>query len=94
MTREEKLATFTELSKRPGLKTGRVFADELQNTVRLLMDHPAAGRPWRILGPADVPGFYHLASLVPVGLDYYQSRFDYIHYELVLHESQFTREEF
>jgi hypothetical protein len=74
MTREEKLAAFGELTKIPGVKTGRVYADELEDAVQILVSHAAAGRPWRIVGPDAVPGFWHLESSVQLGKDYYNER--------------------
>ena len=53
LTREQKLAAFAQLEKLPNVKRGTVFADELANIAQLLIEHPMAGRPWRILGPAD-----------------------------------------
>ncbi len=91
MTRTERLASFEELTKLPGIKRASVFADELANTARLKFDHPLAGRPWHIDGVTDVPGFYHLSVAVPIGLDYYQSRMDYARFELVLFETEFER---
>jgi hypothetical protein len=91
MTRTERLAAFEELTKLTGVKRASVFADELDNTARLLIDHPAASRPWKVLGPAEDLGFWHLESSAPVGLDYYNSRFDYQRFHLCLHESDFER---
>jgi hypothetical protein len=91
MTREEKLAAFGELTKIPGVKTGRVYADELEDAVQILVPHAAAGRPWRIVGPDAVPGFWHLESSVQLGKDYYNERFTYQRFELVLCETDFTR---
>jgi hypothetical protein len=91
MTREQKLWAFGELTKIPGIKRATVFADEIYNAAYILIPHPAAGRPWRILGATSVPGFYRLSSSVPIGLDYYAERMDYQRFELVLHESEFSR---
>lgn len=44
LTREERLATFQQLTKLPGIKSGRAYADECANTVRLLIDHPHSYR--------------------------------------------------
>jgi hypothetical protein len=89
MTRDEKLATFQQLTKLPGVKTGRVFADEMANTARLLIDHPHAYRHWTIIGPDSVPGFWHLES--SFRLNPGQEPKLYTHFELCLHESQFER---
>jgi hypothetical protein len=89
MTREEKLATFTELFKKPYLKTGRVFADELANTARLLIDHPAGGRPWKVIGPAKDRGFWYLESAAPIGK--VAGRMDYQRFRIYLHDTQFER---
>jgi hypothetical protein len=91
LTREEKLATFGELTKLPGIKRASVYADEIANAVYLLIPHPHAGRPWRIVGPDAVPGFWHLESSVHLGKDYYGERVDYQRFELVVHESEFQR---
>jgi hypothetical protein len=91
MTREEKLAAFGKLTKLPGVKTGRVYADELADAVYLLIPHPHAGRPWRIVGRDAVPGFWHLESSVHLGKDYYGERVDYQRFELVLFETDFRR---
>jgi hypothetical protein len=91
MTREEKLAAFGKLTKLPGVKTGRVYADELADAVYLLIPHPHAGRPWRIVGPDAVPGFWRLESSVHLGKDYYGERVAYQRFELLVHESEFTR---
>ena len=52
MTREEKLVSFGEPIKIPGIKKASVFADEACNRARILIDHPHAGRDWTITGPA------------------------------------------
>ncbi len=89
LTREEKLASFKELSKIPGVKTGHVFADEACNTARLLIDHPHSYRPWRIIGRSSIPGFFHLES--SFRLDHYTDGEDRAMFILCLHESQFER---
>jgi len=90
MTREERLATFAELTKVPGIKRASVYADE-QNKARLFIEHPHAYRDWRIIGLAKERGFYRLESSVAIGLDFYEERMAYTRFELCLHESQFER---
>jgi hypothetical protein len=50
MTREQKLATFTALTKLAGIKTGRDF-EESFSTARLLIDHPHGYRDWQLWDP-------------------------------------------
>jgi hypothetical protein len=57
LTREQKLASFKELTKRPGIKTGSEF-EYSRNIARLLIDHPHAYRDWTVVGPDSVPGFW------------------------------------
>jgi hypothetical protein len=83
MSREEKLATFGELSKLPNVKTGTCYADSC-NTARLLLDHPHGGL-WHILGPDRVQGFYRLEARIR--LDQWETT----RHEICLHESQFQR---
>ena len=88
LTRQEKLASFRELSKITGVKTGAEFADSLE-TVRLLIDHPHSYRPWRIVGPSSTPGFFYLESsfrLDGSSGDNARSTFS-----VCLHESEFER---
>jgi hypothetical protein len=91
MTRIERLAAFEQLTKVPGIKRASVFADELADFAQLLIDHPATSRPWKVFGPAEDIGFWHLESSAPVGLDYEQSRFDYQRFHICLHETEFER---
>lgn len=84
MTREQKLATFQELSKLDGVQTGTCFADSY-NTARTLIGHPHAYREWKILGPDSIPGFYHLESRVRL------DQYEITTHHLCLHESQFER---
>jgi len=72
-----------------GSKTGRVFADELANTARLLIDHPAGGRPWKVIGPAKDRGFWYLESAAPIGK--VAGRMDYQRFRIYLHDTQFER---
>jgi hypothetical protein len=58
---------------------------------RLLIDHPHSYRDWKITGPSEVRGFFHLESSIRVGLDYYTERMTYTRFRLCLHESQFER---
>ena len=88
MTREQKLATFTALTKLAGIKTGRDF-EESFSTARLFIDHPHGYRDWRIVGPSDVPGFFHLESTFR--LDHYTDGNARTTFHLCLHESEFTR---
>jgi hypothetical protein len=90
MTREQKLATFAELSKRDGIKTGREFAESF-NKARILIDHPHSYREWEIVGPASERGFYRLQSSISVGRDFYTERMTYTRFELVLFETDFQR---
>ena len=88
MTREQKLATFRELTKLPNVTTGRVFADEKSNRARIFRDHPHAYREWTIVGPAKDRGFWILEScfrLNPV------EPWDTSSYQLCLHETEFER---
>jgi hypothetical protein len=91
MNREEKLASFKTLSKLSGLKTGRQFEEESVEKARLLIDHPAAGRAWKIEGPDSVPGFWHLETSTPIGRDFFYERMSYQRFELVLFEAEFER---
>ena len=68
-----------------------VYADELSNAAELLIDHPLAGRPWRIVGPADEPGFYHLEAIVSLVYNTDECRAEYTRCELCLHEEHFQR---
>jgi hypothetical protein len=88
VTRQDRLASFKELSKFPGVKTGTEFADSL-NTVRLLIDHPHSYRPWRVLGPSSIPGFFYLES--SFRLDHHTDGYAFSTFHLCLHESEFTR---
>jgi len=89
MTRTERLAAFEELTKLPGLKRASVFADELADFAQLLIDHPAASRPWKVLGPAEDSGFWYLESSAPIGK--VAGRMDYQRFRLCLHETHFER---
>src|SRR5271165_5185234 len=40
LTREEKLASFQQLTKVDGIKTGREFAESFSNKARILINHP------------------------------------------------------
>ena len=91
ITREERLAAFGELSKLPGIKTGTVYADALAGAVELLIPHPMAGRPWRVVGPTDVPGFCHLEFSFSLGRNCEESRVEYTICTLCLPEEQFRR---
>jgi hypothetical protein len=91
ITRAEKLARFGELTKVKGVKRGTVFADELPNTAQLLIPHPMAGRPWKIIGPATDHGFYHLESTVSLVYNIDECRADYTRWKLCLPENQFRR---
>jgi hypothetical protein len=91
LTREQKLVAFVQLEKIPNVKRGTAFADELANTVELRVPHPMAGRPWKLLGPSDIPGFWHVSSSVPIGLDYDTERMDYQRFELLLPDTDFRR---
>jgi hypothetical protein len=90
MTREEKLATFDELTKLSGIKTGRQLAESCDKA-RLLIDHPASGREFTILGPDSVRGFWHLSAAVPIGMDFYTERLEYQSFELVVADTEFER---
>jgi len=86
MTREEKLATFRELTKLPNVQIG----SELESAkVRILIDHPHSYRDWQILGPSSIPGFFHLRSSfrkTSAGQSPSHSTF-----HLCLHETEFER---
>jgi hypothetical protein len=41
LSREEKLASFQQLTKVDGIKTGREFAESFSNKARILIDHPS-----------------------------------------------------
>jgi hypothetical protein len=66
LTREEKLASFQQLTKVDGIKTGREFAESFSNKARILIDHPHSYRGWTIIGPSSVRGFYYLKSTFPL----------------------------
>jgi hypothetical protein len=78
--REEKLASFQQLTKLPGIQTAQQLAAASSNNARILIDHPHSYRDWIIVGKDAVPGFYHLESAV---------RLD--KFETTIHESQFER---
>ena len=83
-TREEKLARFQQLTKLPGIKTGREFS-AMSNKARILIEHPHSYREWTIVGSDSVPGFWHLESRLRL------DKFETTIFELCLHESQFQR---
>ena len=86
MTREEKLATFKELTKLPNLQT----ATELENSkVRILIDHPHSYRDWQVVGPSSIPGFFHLQSSFRTSLPGQSPSYSTFH--LCLHETEFER---
>jgi hypothetical protein len=89
MTREEKLASFGELIKVPGIKKASVFADEACNRARILIDHPHAGRDWTITGPAGERGFYLLTSRFRVNPGCYPE--EYTSMTLCLPDTEFER---
>jgi len=49
LTREEKLASFQQLTKLPGIKTGREFS-AMSNKARIFIEHPHSYREWTIAG--------------------------------------------
>jgi hypothetical protein len=57
----------------------------------LLIDHPAAGREWTLLGQDKIPGFYHLEISTPIGKDFYSERTEYQYFSLLLPENEFER---
>src|ERR1700732_5092921 len=59
--------------------------------VELLIPHPMAGRPWRVVGPTDVPGFCHLEFSFSLGRNCEESRVEYTICTLCLPEEQFRR---
>jgi hypothetical protein len=83
--REEKLASFQQLTKLPGIQTAQQLAAASSNNARILIDHPHSYRDWIIVGKDAVPGFYHLESAVRL------DKFETTIFELCLHESQFER---
>src|SRR6202035_2605250 len=84
-TREEKLASFQQLTKLPGIQTAEQLAAASSNKARILIDHPHSYRDWIIVGKDAVPDFYHLKSAV------WLDKFETTIFELCLHESQFER---
>src|ERR1700730_17684697 len=48
-TREEKLASFQQLTKLPGIKTAHQLAAASSNKARILIDHPHSYRDWTIV---------------------------------------------
>lgn len=91
LTREERLMTFGELTKLPGVKRASVYADELAGSCNILIDHPLSGRPWTIDAEDSVAGFYHLSTSVVIGKDYETERVQYQRFELCLYEDSFER---
>jgi hypothetical protein len=86
MTREEKLATFRELTKLPNVQIG----SELESAkVRILIDHPHSYRDWQILGPSSIPGFFHLRSSFRDSSPGQSPSHSTFH--LCLHETEFER---
>lgn len=90
LTREQRLATFKELSKLPGLQTGSCYADHLRNAARLKFDHPAGGN-WQIMVESEVKGFWHLRSDVIIGKNALTKRLEHTSHTLLIHESEFER---
>ncbi len=58
--------------------------------VRILIDHPASYRDWRIVKEDSVSGFYHLVSRFKIG-GTIEEGVEYTAFVLVLHESEFQR---
>jgi hypothetical protein len=86
VTREEKLASFRELSKLPNVQLG----SELESAkVRILIDHPHSYRDWQIVGRSSVPGFFHLRSSFRTSSPDQSPSHSTFH--LCLHESEFER---
>jgi len=56
--REEKLTSFQQLTKLPGIQTAQQLAAASSNKARILIDHPHSYRDWIIVGKDAVPGFY------------------------------------
>ena len=84
-TREEKLASFQQLTKLPGIKTAHQLAAASSNRARILIDHPHSYRDWTIVRKDSVPGFYHLQSAVRL------DKFETTIHTLCLHETEFER---
>ena len=86
MTRDEKLATFRELTKLPNVQIG----SELENAkVRILIDHPHSHRDWQIVGRSSIPGFFHLRSSFRTSSPGESPSHSTFH--LCLHETEFER---
>lgn len=61
--------------------------------VRILIDHPASYRDWRIVKEDSVSGFYHLVSRFKIG-GTIEEGVEYTAFVLVLHESEFPKNSF
>jgi hypothetical protein len=86
VTREEKLASFRELSKLPNVQLG----SEMETAkVRILIDHPHSYREWQIVAHSSVPGFSHLRSTFRTGSPGQSPSHSTFH--LCLHETEFER---
>ncbi len=83
--REEKLASFQQLTKLPGIKTAHQLAAAPSNKARILIDHPHSYRDWTIVCKDSVPGFYHLQSAVRL------DKLETTIHTLCLHETEFER---
>jgi len=84
LAREEKLASFQQLTKLPGIKPAQQFAAG-SNKARILIEHPHSYRDWNIVGADSVPGFWHLESRVRL------DKFETTIHTLCLHETEFER---
>lgn len=91
MTRKQKLATFTELTKVDGVHTGSCYADRLRFAARILFDHPASHRDWQIMGPGKDAGFWHLRSDVIIGKNHLTDTLEHTSHTLLIHETEFER---
>jgi hypothetical protein len=86
VTREEKLASFRELSKLPNVQ----LASEMETAkVRILIDHPHSYREWQIVGHSSIPGFFHLRSSFRTSATGQSPSHSTFH--LCLHETEFER---
>jgi hypothetical protein len=82
---------FPRIDKRDSFQLTKGNKIEGAHRVILLIDHPAAGREWTLLGQDKIPGFYHLEISTLIGKDFYSERMEYQHFSLLLPENQFQR---
>jgi hypothetical protein len=86
--RDAKLSNCPPLTKHGQIRFTKVVP---KNGARLLIDHPASGSDWTILGQDPCPGFYRLETSIPIRFDYYDERMQYQRFELLLPDNEFER---